>query len=317
MKIFFQLKKSILLLTLFIIAATGSFAGPPHKKQHQSKVLRVLIIGNSFSQNPTTFLPQLVKEGGFQLQLGHAELGGCSLERHWNIAALAEANPDDPKGKAYNGRSLPQLLSDGKWDVVTMQQYSKLSADINTYQPFAGNLYKLIKKTQPGAKVVWQQTWAYRRDAINFGLINATEAAKNDQQMYEKLYANYHKMAEELHAGLIPTGAAFWKMRNDPVWGFVPDSKAVIDACVFPVLPPQLHSINMGYTWDKNKKLTFDPNHANVAGQYLGALIWYHYLFGADLSKVKFKPYAIDEDFAKQLRATAIAVFAENLAVYN
>jgi hypothetical protein len=80
MKLFIKLKKSILLLAFLTMAATWSLAGPTPKGHPQNKVLRVLLIGNSFSQNPTTFLPQLVKEGGFQLQLGHAELAGKTLE---------------------------------------------------------------------------------------------------------------------------------------------------------------------------------------------------------------------------------------------
>ena len=310
------IKRRAFLITLFALVLNCFFAGA-QPKANQHKVLRVLLIGNSFSQNATAYLPQLVKEGGFELQLGHAEIGGCPLQKHWELAALAEANPDDPAGKPYSGKSLKQLLADGKWDVVTMQQYSKLSADINTFQPYANNLYQLIKKMQPDAKIVWHQTWAYRRDALSFGMINSTEAAKTDEQMYQTLTANYYAMAKTLHAGLIPNGGAFWAIRNDPVWGFVPDSKTTIDACVYPALPPQVHSINMGYSWDKDKKLTFDPNHANAAGKYLGALVWYHYFFGADLSKVKFKPEGIDEDFAKRLRTAAASVFEKGLAVYN
>ena len=45
--------------------------------QNSNKPLRVFLIGNSFSQNATRYLPELAKEGGHQLELGRAELGGC------------------------------------------------------------------------------------------------------------------------------------------------------------------------------------------------------------------------------------------------
>ncbi len=37
---------------------------------------------------------------------------------------LAETKPDDPAGRPYKGKSLQMLLSEGKWDIVTIQQYS-------------------------------------------------------------------------------------------------------------------------------------------------------------------------------------------------
>src|SRR5690606_17067374 len=117
-------------------------------------------------------LPDLAKEGGHELVIGRAELGGCSLERHWNHAAAAEADPEDPKGKPYKGKSLKMLLGEGTWDVVTLQQYSLLSGDVNTYRPFAKQLYDYVKKLQPNAEVVFHQTWAYRSDAKAFGKIN-------------------------------------------------------------------------------------------------------------------------------------------------
>lgn len=82
--------------------------------------MRVFVIGNSFSANATRYLPQLAKEGGHELIIGRAELPGHSLQQHWSYAEAAQANPDDPKGKPYKGKSLRELFSVGKWDIVTL-----------------------------------------------------------------------------------------------------------------------------------------------------------------------------------------------------
>jgi hypothetical protein len=299
---------ALLFLLLFnsFTGAVSAFAQPLPK----GTALRIFIIGNSFSGNATTYLQQLVKEGGYKLQWGRAELGGAPLQRHWEGVAANQANDTDPKGREYKGKSLKELLSSGKYDYVTLQQYSRLSADYKTYQPYADNLVKLINELQPGAKLAVHQTWAYRADAVNWGLVDSNKAAKNDKEMYEKLKANYTALAKHLKAGFIPSGNAFWIMRNDPTWAYVPIPKPKVDTVTYPNVPVQLYSLNMGYTWDANKKWKFDPNHANVAGCYLGSLVWYHYFFGVDVNNVKFKPAGLNEDFAKRLRKAAMEAFA-------
>ena len=46
-----------------------------------------------------------------------------------------------------------------------------------------------------------------------------------------------------------------------------------------PTLPDQTHSLNRGYSWS-GKSLKFDGHHANAAGEYLGAAVWFEFLFG-------------------------------------
>ncbi|MEZ4903863.1 MAG: DUF4886 domain-containing protein [Spirosomataceae bacterium] len=190
-----------LLIIVFFFVTPFSFA--------QKQPLRLFIIGNSFSGNAAQFLPNLSKEGGHELIIGRAELGGCSLQRHWEHAAAAEANPEDEKGKPYKGKSLKMLLSEGIWDVVTLQQYSKISTDLTTYEPFASKLYDYIRKLQPNARIVFHQTWAYRSDSQDFGQLSEGVYAKNDKEMWEKSRAAYHATAKALNAVVIPTGDAF------------------------------------------------------------------------------------------------------------
>ncbi len=52
-------------------------------------------------------------------------------------------------------------------------------------------------------------------------------------------------------------------------------------------------------------KLGMDGPHANMAGEYLGACVWYETLFGKSVEKNSFVPVGIDADYAKFLRATA------------
>ncbi|WP_080056433.1 DUF4886 domain-containing protein [Spirosoma aerolatum] len=268
------------------------------------KPLRLFMIGNSFSQNASKYLPELSKEGGHTLIIGRAELGGAPLQRHWEHAEAAERDPGDPNGKPYGGKSLKMLLADGTWDVITIQQASILSGDVTTYQPYARKLYDYVKQLQPNAAVVFHQTWAYRSDSKDFSRIAKGDSAKNARQMWEKSRAAYHTVADELGISIIPNGDAFWQISSSKKWGYHPDNTFNASLAQPSTLPNQTHSLHVGYSWD-NGKLSFDSHHANAAGCYLGGLVWYGFLFGESPVGLTFTPAEVDKDFARQLRKTA------------
>lgn len=272
--------------------------------QQAGKTLRVLMIGNSFSQNASRYLPQMAAEAHVNLVLGRAEMGGCSLKRHWDSVLVN--NLDTNRGKAYKGKSLRQLLSSQKWDIVTMQQYSLLSGDEASYQPFAKNIYDLVKSYQPDARIYVHQTWAYRADAVNWGMVAPEKRAKDNKEMWQKSRAAYHRLAKELgNLPIIPSGDAFFQVATDGKWGFKKDTSFDYAHPVYPALPSQENSINVGYRWEKDKKLQFDPNHANEAGCYLAGMVWYNHLFKGNPTQLKFKPDAVSDEFAGFLKEVA------------
>jgi len=294
----------LILFILFIVQCASA----------QKQSLRLFLIGNSFSQNATQFLPELSKKGGHELIIGRAELGGCSLQRHWEHAAAAEANPNDEKGKPYKGKSLKMLLSEGTWDVITLQQYSKISTDLSTYEPYATKLYEYVRKLQPNARIVFHQTWAYRSDSNDFGQLTEGGEAKNEQEMWEKSRAAYRATAASLHAAVIPTGDAFWQMSSSRKWAYHRDKNFDFKNPAMSNLPDQRNSLHVGYAWNK-EKLNFDSHHASPAGCYLGALVWYGFLFRESPLKLTFIPENVPADFAKQLRKTAWKTVKKELKV--
>ena len=294
-----------LIAILVVFFSVTGYSEPAVDGKYKTDSLRLFLIGNSFSQNATRYLPQLAAEGKHPLKIGRAELGGCSLQRHWEIAEAAEKNPDDPKGKAYGGKSLRQLLSAGTWDVVTIQQNSMNSGDVNTYSPYAKKLVDLVKSIQPNAKIIMQQTWAYRVDSKKFTQIADNQFASSAKEMWEKSRAAYHTTARALGIKLFPVGDAFWKINSNPETAFKPDTTFDFENPQYPALPDQTHSLHAGYRWDNNKKLAFDSNHANEAGCLLGGLVWYAVLFKESPVKLKFRPEKIDEKFDAQLKKVA------------
>ncbi len=106
-------------------------------------------------------------------------------------------------------------------------------------------------------------------------------------------------------------GDAFFLADTDAKWGFKPDPKP-FDAKTAkqPELPMQMHSLHVGWRWAKSKDgkkttLGMDGHHANMAGEYLGACVWYEVLFGESAVGLAFIPKGLEAEFARFLQETA------------
>lgn len=304
----------LLTVTLAVSPALSHAEAPKTGAKAPAKTtvqtVRLLTIGNSFSGNATKYLGDLAKAGGKELIHRPIIVGGAPLELH---AGKFQANEKDPKDKAglyANGKSLKQELTADKWDVVTIQQASIKSHDLSTYEPFATQLRDYIKQNAPQAELILHETWAYRVDDPRF--TKPSEKAgepKTQEEMYQMLKAAYATTAGKLGIRRFPVGDAFHIADTDPKWGFKAGPAVDPKAFKEPAVPEQAHSLHMGWQWKKGKdgKTTFgmDGHHANAAGQYLGACVWYEVLFGESAVGNKFTPPGVDPEYARFLQETA------------
>ncbi|HYF36096.1 MAG TPA: DUF4886 domain-containing protein [Prosthecobacter sp.] len=297
----------IRLLPCLLFLTSAAFAAEP-----AVKTVRLLNIGNSFSGNATRYLGDLAKAAGHTLVHHQASIGGSTMQQHWDKAQLHEANPQDPRGFYATKLSLRQELQAEPWDFVTIQQASIRSHDISTYRPFAAQLRDYVKRYAPTAQLLLHQTWAYRRDDPRFSPKNtkAGEPLTRDA-MHEQLTRAYRTIAAELQIPIIPTGDAFHLADTDPESAYVPDP-APFDpkTAKAPALPNQKNSLHVGWTWKKPKtggavKLNMDGHHANTAGEYLGACVFYEVLFKESVIGNAFVPKGLDPARAAFLQKTA------------
>ncbi|MBI3855229.1 MAG: DUF4886 domain-containing protein, partial [Planctomycetes bacterium] len=103
------------------------------------KTVKLLTIGNSFSQNATHYLGDLAKARGNVLVHQPMSVGGAAMEVHWTKIQANEKDSKDAAG-LYGTKSLGMELESGDWDFVTIQQASIKSHDVDTYRPFAAQL---------------------------------------------------------------------------------------------------------------------------------------------------------------------------------
>ena len=284
------------------------------------KTVRLLTVGNSFSHNATHYLGDIAKAAGDTLILHEANIGGSTMQQHWEKAQAFEKDPSGPAGLYGTHRSLRQELTSEKWDFVTIQQFSFKSHDLSTYRPYAQELRDYIKKFDPGAEVILHETWEYRVDDPRFSASSPKEGEPATQDaMYEGLYNAYATIAKELGLRRIPTGDAFHRVNHDPQWAYHKDTTFDRKNAKPPALPDQTHSLNVGWQWKKDKTgketLSMDGHHANVAGEYLGACVWYEVLFGKSVVENSFVPPGLDAADAKYLQQNAHEVVRQSLGL--
>lgn len=274
-----------------------------------AKELKVLAIGNSFSASAVRSLPKVTASvPGCRLILTGASIGGCSLERHWNEWCKAEKDPKytpygvsfwdtaDLSQKTNKRGNVNELLKNNKYDIITIQQNSANSWKYETYQPYAEKLIEVIKKYQPQAEIVIQQTWSYRCDSRRLKSWKI-----NNTVMYNKLNEAYGKLAKANGFRMIPTGYAVQIFRaKTPVKFVTPDVKAL------EVLKnPEQHAFDgevVGYCrWAKSKKIIKDMSHLNFHGEFMQGAVWFSFLFDQPATLVKYVPDGMSAAQAKFL----------------
>ena len=273
------------------------------------KELKVLTIGNSFTWSLRSFFPQVAESGGVKLKLAFANLGGCPFERHWNNYVKSEKDPSfKPYADGKAKKSMQEILTEDKWDIVTIQQASHYSWKPETFQPFADNLIAAVRKLAPTAEIVIQETWSY--NAAHPVLNPGKRSWGVDQTgMYEKLYDAYRGLAQKHNLRVIPTGDAVQLVRKamgDKLVACEPKDYSKMEK----PNAPKTTDIVGNFRWGKDRKtgeekILMDYIHLNARGQYLQALVWYAELFGKDPEAIAFVPKGISADEAALFKKCA------------
>jgi hypothetical protein len=180
-------------------------------------MIKILAIGNSFSQDAAYYLHDIAKAGGIDVKMVNLFIGGCSLETHWkNIETNAANYYYELNGQSTDRMiSIKEALLEESWDYITLQQVSSDSGIIESYYPYFKNVLDYVRELSPKAKILLHQTWAYEVDSTH------SEFAKYDcsqEKMYQALMGVYQQIAEEFSLELIPCGEVIQNLRK--TWDF-------------------------------------------------------------------------------------------------
>ncbi|MEG0691721.1 MAG: DUF4886 domain-containing protein [Oscillospiraceae bacterium] len=176
-------------------------------------MIKILAIGNSFSEDATTYLHDMALSGGIDTKIVNLYIGGCSLKFHFeNIEKDIKGYQYQLNGVATNRVvSIKEALIEEDWDYVTLQQASHDSGILETYIPYFSLVSEYVKKYVPNATQLIHQTWAYGvgSDHSAFPLYNCSQL-----KMYDALTDAYHYISKMSGLGMIPSGKLIQTLRE-------------------------------------------------------------------------------------------------------
>ena len=230
--------------------------------------MKVLAIGNSFSEDAMRYLHQLAKGAEFDLTAVNLYIGGCSLERHINNHRDNLQEHHRIVNGAYTGEycSVKEGLLSGTWDVVTIQQVSHMSGREETYEPFGSDLLEVVKEYAPNAKIYFHRTWAYEIDSTHGGYVHYE---CDQKKMYDSIISASDKFCAAHGLDIIPSGEVIQMLRSLPEFDYA----------------------------NGGESLCRDGFHMGIPhGRFAVAATWLETLTGVDVRTSSFIPDGADEN---------------------
>lgn len=255
------------LLVLFFLAF--SIVAGAQTKQVKDDVIKILAIGNSFSEDAVEqYLYDLAHEEGIPVVIGNMYIGGCSLQKHMKNARgnkpAYRYRKIGPDGKMIEkkGTSLEKALKDEDWDYVSFQQKSGNSGIYSTWEESLPQLMDYVRTLVPKkTKFVIHQTWAYAEDSDHGDFKNYS----NDQMvMYNSIVDAVKRSARLTKVRIVvPCGTAIQNAR----------------------------------TTDLKNMTTRDGYHLDLkVGRYIAACTWYEKIFGKKVIGKNFAPQGVTQE---------------------
>ncbi|NLN03988.1 MAG: DUF4886 domain-containing protein [Clostridiaceae bacterium] len=233
----------------------------------KNKTLKILAVGNSFSEDSVQYLYQIFSETGHEkdnddIVIGNLVVGGCSLDMHVGFALentpvyLYTKFSKENKGEmaiVSANATLNYGILDEDWDIITLQQRSGYSGDKETYSPYLDMLIDYINKhkTNKNASLAWNLTWAYDEDSAH---PDFARYKNNQAEMYNAILQTVQDVIvpNKNISFVIPTGIAVQHARN------------------------------------RHNNLTRDGFHLSIPfGRYIAALTWFCTITNKEINDLK------------------------------
>ena len=268
------MKKIYLLLLVCFIALFNSNT----YAQNKQGVLRILAIGNSFSEDALeNYLYELAKAENKQIIIGNMYIGGASIELHVNNSKANKAVYSyrkvglDGKKVTTKDVSIEKAIKDEPWDYISLQQASPLSGQYEVIMKGLPSLIEYVNKQKAAhTKLVYHSTWAYQKDSNHKG------------------FANYNNDQYKMYSQIVDVSR---KIRKNKAFTFV---------------TPAGTAIQNARTSSIGDRFTRDGYHLELTyGRFTAACTWFEKLYGLDVRKNSFKPASISDLQAKIAKEAA------------
>ena len=262
----------------------------------QPDEIRVLAIGNSFTNDPCAYLEAIAKEEGVTITVDEATIGGSRISNHWNAWQNKE-KAYKVYDAAWNATEvdIDYFLDNFDYDYITLQQLSQNSGQYDTYiEDGADEALRYLREKQPDAEIVWQLTWAYEKesDHSRFSYYDYDQ-----EKMHNAIVDAVTRYCE--HAATLTTDSGKPISLNGKPLRYIPTGIALYNARQNAVFDTEndmdKRTIVSGSSMFLDEKnyisLHRDSYHLSFGwGRYLAAVTWYGALTGNSTLDVTYTP---------------------------
>ena len=192
----------------------------PNGKQNwdDDGVLKILSIGNSFSDDAMQYVYQVAKDAGVEkIKLGNMFIGGCSLATHLSNAKANKGAYDfrtntNGTWTTKGGTSIKTAVESDNWDFITFQQVSGYSGVADSYGDL-DELISIVEPLCPGARLAWHMTWAYKVGSTHSDF---SKYNKDQMTMYNAIVdaVNSKILTNDKIEIVIPSGTSIQNVRT-------------------------------------------------------------------------------------------------------
>lgn len=245
--------------------------------------MKILAIGNSFSQDSTALVEDIAASAGdMDVVAANLYIGGCPLSHHAeNLVTDKDEYEYQRHGKALYHTSIRSALESDSWDAVTLQQVSGLSGIYDSYHPYIDEVYRAVRALCPGAAVYLNRTWAYEKGSAHpdFGKYDFDR-----EKMDAAIEWTYQRISDEFSIGVIPVGGV------------------IAGLCELPEFSPAAGGVSL-YRDGFHLSFTY--------GRFAAACVWLRRLRLTEFSRVTFVPEGADARLIKGILRYIDAFFED------
>ena len=260
------MKRFYLFLTAALLSLTAAA---------QSDTLRILAIGNSFSQDciEQNLYELSTADGGPELIIGNLYIGGCTVQRHWKSICGNKRDYQYRKikdGVRVNtpGSLLIEGLRDEPWDYISVNTGQGKYGLYDEYFPEIDSLLAYVKENavKKDYKLIINQIWSFPENSTRvsymYDYYNGDTA-----YMWRAIVDATRALARTAGADLVtPVGTAIWNLRH---------------------------------TWDRDNSYRDGFHLNNASGRYTAACTWYESLTGRSVIGNSYFPMTMTAERAE------------------
>ena len=190
--------------------------------------LKILFIGNSFTQDAVWHLPDILKNMGFRkVKMIDCYIGGhliSEYESEFDSGTANNAYTATPENMAWNnktGMTLKQICESEDWDVITLQEHTGNNCSWQWTDARKATLQSLVNKIKATQSKTPKMYYLMSQSYYDFAKMSGQSAYwtfSTQKEMYETCVAYaQHAVSEVGFDGIIPSGTYVQNIRTSGV----------------------------------------------------------------------------------------------------